>query len=228
MLSINYEYSNKSFEIEPYTTAQEREILLLDLLGSTDKINAALKILKVSNETLASLSDDEKLAMLLKFRSVSIGDEIPIKYKCKHCDIPNEVGLNIDGLVTDSDIKNPIITDQFKEVTENNLGDFLSIDIDELDLDEYDTILDEVQNSVTKFNFTRINNCIKCREPNYINVKENVMDYMSEDSLTSMYQTYNDLSFFGKYTKQDIDTLYPFERVILIGLLNKTREELNK
>jgi hypothetical protein len=51
---------------------------------------------------------------------------------------------------------------------------------------------------------------------------------MSEDSLMSIYQTYNDLTFFGKYTKQDIDTLYPFERTILISLLNKTREDMTK
>ena len=51
---------------------------------------------------------------------------------------------------------------------------------------------------------------------------------MSEDSAASMYQTYNDFVFHGKYSKLDIDSMYPFERTILISLLNKTIEEMNK
>jgi len=50
---------------------------------------------------------------------------------------------------------------------------------------------------------------------------------MSEDSLTSIYQTYNEMIFHSHYTKQDIDSLYPFERIILFSLLNKTKEDLN-
>jgi hypothetical protein len=33
---------------------------------------------------------------------------------------------------------------------------------------------------------------------------------------------------FGKYNKRDVDSLYPFERTILIGLINKTREEIKQ
>jgi hypothetical protein len=227
MLIIKYNYSNKVFNIEPYTTEQERQILLLDLLGSTDRINGALRILNMSDDDIDSLTDTEKVALLFKYRSVSIGHEIPVAYKCIHCLTPNETNLDIDVLVTDSPANDKFI-DQFKDVTEENLGEFLKFDVDELDLDEFDQTLKDVKNSVTKFNFIKSNNCIKCKEPNFINIEEDVMDYMSEDTILTMYQTYNDLTYFGSYSKLDIDSLYPFERTILIGLLNKTKEELNK
>jgi hypothetical protein len=228
MLNIKYKYSGKIFNLKPYTTKQEKDILLLDLLGSDDAINSALRIVGASDDVINSLSEKEKIALLYKYRSISIGDEIPLGYKCKHCNTPNETNLDINNLVTDSNITNDKIVDKFKDVTDDNIHEFINVDIDELDLDEYESIFDEVKQSITQFNFMRKNNCIKCKQPNNINIENTVMNYMSEDTLMSMYQTYNDLTFFGKYTKQDIDTLYPFERSILIGLLNKTREELNK
>jgi hypothetical protein len=228
MLKVSYEYSGKSFDIAPYNTNQEKQILLLELLGSKDQINTALSIVGVSDDVIQSLTEKEKVAMLYKYRTVSIGDEIPLGYKCKHCQTPNEIGLDINDLVTSSNITNNKIQDQFKEVTDDNLQDFLTVDIDDLELDEYESIKNEVKTSCTQFNLIREHECIQCHKPNYINIEDDVIKYMSEDTIMSMYQTYNDLTFFGKYTKQDIDTLIPFERTILIGLLNKTREELNK
>ena len=227
-MKISYEYSGKKFILKPFNTDQEKQILLLELLGCDSPKEEALSICGIEDSVIESLSEKEKIAMLFKFRSISIGDEIPLGYKCKHCDTPNEVSLNIDGLVQDSNITNDKIVDQYKEVDEDNLNEFLSIDVDELDLDEFETILNEVESSITKFNFVRESACIKCREINYIDIEDDVISYMSEDTLMSLYQTYNDLTFFGKYTKQDIDSFLPFERSILIGLHNKTREELNK
>jgi hypothetical protein len=55
-----------------------------------------------------------------------------------------------------------------------------------------------------------------------------IIDNMSEETLSSIYKLYNDFVYGSKYTKQDIDTMYPFERQILISLLNKTNEENKK
>lgn len=227
-MKITYEYSGKKFKLNPFNTDQEKQILLLELLGCDNPKEEALSICGVEDSVIESLSEKEKIAMLFKLRTISIGDEIPLGYKCKHCNTPNEVTLNIDGLVQDANIQNDKIVDQFKEVNDKNLGEFLNIDVDELDIDEFETIMDEVKQSITKFNFIRESSCIKCHQPNYIDIEPDVISYMSEDTLMSLYQTYNDLTFFGKYTKQDIDSLLPFERAILIGLHNKTREELNK
>lgn len=227
MIKVKYEYSGKSFDLVPYNTAVERELLLLSLLGVENPIEAALQTLGVDDEIISSLNDQEKTAMLYKFRIISIGDEIPVKYKCKECDSPNEVGLSIADITKDGD-NDPEITDLFKPVTEDNLHEFVNVDVDELDLDEFDELLERVKASITKFEFIRKSNCLTCKKPNYIDVENNVIEYMSEDTIMSLYQTYNDLTYFGKYSKLDIDSLYPFERTILIGLLNKTREEMIK
>lgn len=227
MIKIKYEYSGKSFDIVPYNTAIEREILLLSLLGVENPVDSALQVLGVDDHIIKTLNEQEKKAMLFKYRVASIGDEVPIKYQCKHCGSANEIGLDIDG-ITKPGKETTGITDKLKPVTEENLHEFVDVDVDDLDLDECEALINKVKESVTTFEFIRTSNCLKCKEPNYINVEDNVIEYMSEDTIMSLYQAYNDLTYFGKYTKQDIDSLYPFERTILIGLLNKTREEMTK
>jgi len=227
MLKAKYEYSGKKFEITPYNTEQEKELLLLEALDSAE-FDFALNVLNVPKEIIESLSEDEKISMLYKHRSISVGEEIPIKYKCGSCSQPNEQTLDITNIIHDSNIKNDKIIDRFKKVTDENVHEFINCDIDDLDIDEYEKLVHEVKSSVTKFDFIKKSSCIKCGKINTFDIRNNVITYMSDDSLLSLYQTYNNLTFFGKYTKQDIDTLYPFERSIIIGLLNKTREELNK
>lgn len=227
MFKIKYEYSGKIFYISPYTTLQEKDLLLMDSFDNKD-VDIALEILGIEKDIIVTLSNNEKIALLYKFREISIGSEIPIKFKCPHCEIPNELTISIEKLIENSNIKNDYVIDQYKTLTRENFQEFLNIDVDELEFDEYDIIFKEVKESITKFNFLRPCNCLGCKRVNYIDISKNVIEHLSEDSLIGLYQNYSDLVFFGKYTKQDIDSLYPFERSIVIGLLNKTREELSK
>lgn len=229
MLKIKYEYSGKHFFLCPFNTSQEKELLLLGTIGESN-IDNALSICNVDDNIISSLSENEKIAMLYKFREISVGDEINLQFKCKHCGSGNENSLSILNIIESSNITNPKIKDAFKVLTNNNFNEFVNIDIDDLDVDEYDQIYEEVKNTITKFNYIKPIICQKCGETNYtrIDTPSFVVDNLSDDSLISLYQTYNDLIFFGHYTKQDIDSLYPFERTILISLLNKTREDMNK
>lgn len=229
MIKIPYEYSGKKFEITPYNTKQEKEILLLSMI-STPTLEAALHICGIADNIIASLSEQEKIAMLYKFRMVSVGDDLSLKFTCKHCKTSSDNVLNIADIIEESNITNPLISDRFKTLTEDNFQEFINKDIDELEIDEYEKLFEETKSSITKFNFKKPIICQKCSKENHISIEkpEFVIDNLSEDTIMSLYQTYNDLTYFGKYTKQDIDTLYPFERTILISLLNKTREDLNK
>jgi len=226
-MKVKYEYSGKTFFITPYKTDIEKDILVsMHLEAAT--YDSVLDLLGVDEDTIDSLTTPEKIAMLYKYRAVSVGETIPLKYSCIHCKHPNDAQIEIDNIVKSSDINDDKIKDAFKIPTQLNIQEFLNVDVDELDFDEYENILENVRNCVTRFDFIKTTKCIKCRKENKIDITQNVIDNMSEDSLVSMYQTYNDLTFFGKYSKRDIDTLYPFERAILIGLLNKTREDLAK
>jgi hypothetical protein len=229
MIKVKYEYSGKKFNIAPFTTSQEKELLLLGTI-SEPNLDNALEICGVDPSDLLALTSDEKIAMLYKYREISVGDEIHLKFKCKHCDSANENTLSISDTIISGNVTNELIKDQFKKLTEDNFQDFLNVNIDDLELDQYEKLYKEAQNTITKFDFRKPILCQKCSQQNHIRIDkpEFVVDNMSEDSLMSIYQTYNDLTFFGKYTKQDIDTLYPFERTILISLLNKTREDMTK
>jgi len=99
-----------------------------------------------------------------------------------------------------------------------------------MNIDEFELIFEEIKTSITKFNFNRPVQCQHCSNTNYIDINNEqfCINALSEDTLISLYQTYSDLVFFGKYTLHDVDSMFPFERSILINILNKTREELTK
>jgi hypothetical protein len=229
MITVTHNYGDKKFNLEPYNTAQEKELLLLSMI-SEPSLDNALSICGVNNETIKSLSESEKIVMLYKYRTISIGDEINLKFKCKYCDSGNENFINVSGIMEEGNISNELITDRYKDLNEDNFQDFVNKDGDELELDEYEELYDEVLRTCTTFDFRKPIICQKCGKTNFVDIDspEFVIDNMSEDDMMSLYQTYNNLVFFGKYTKQDVDSLYPFERSIVISILTKTREELNK
>jgi hypothetical protein len=229
MIKVKYEYSGKKFNIAPFNTAQEKELLLLGTI-SEPNLNNALEICGIENTIIDSLTTEEKIAMLYKYREISVGDEIHLKFKCKHCESPNENTLSISDTIKPSNITNELIKDAFTLLTEDNFQDFLNVNVDDLEINQYEKLFKEAKDTVTKFDFRKPILCQRCGSTNHIRIDKHdfVVDNMSEDSLMSIYQTYNDLIFFGKYTKQDVDTLYPFERTILISLLNKTREDMTK
>jgi hypothetical protein len=91
-------------------------------------------------------------------------------------------------------------------------------------------LMQKVKDNQVKYDFVKNCACIKCKSYNtfYIGDIKYILESLSEDTLMSMYRTYNDMCMFGNYNKKDIDSLYPFERTIMIGLINKTREDMKK
>lgn len=228
MLRLKFTYGDKSFIVSPYTTQVEKDLLLMDSFENYD-LKDALLLLGLSKDEVKDLTVDEQLALMFYFRSISVSEELPVKYRCQHCNHPVETTINISENIVEpkTDLK---IKQCFKPLTEDNINDFIDINVDELDIDEFNELFNKVKDAVIKFDFAKKSMCIKCGEINVIDLgnPKKILEYMSEDSLVSLYQVYNDLSFFGRYTKADIDSMFPFERSIFIGLLNKTREELNK
>lgn len=224
--------NGKRILIEPYDTEKEKDLLIMSSFEIYE-IDEILRVLGVSEDIYSELSENEKKVLLYKFREISVGDEINVKYRCTECKYPNEVGINCGGSIeepTEIDENIKIID---KEVNDSNLIDFLNVTqdyLDNLDIDEYELLFKKVKDNQVRYNFTRRHNCIKCGKSNsfYIGDIKYIIESLSEDTLMSMYRTYNDMCMFGNYNKKDIDSLYPFERTILIGLINKTREDMKK
>ncbi len=233
MYKYPFNLNNKQLLIEPYNTEKEKDLLIMSSFGIYE-IDEVLRVLGISEDIMKLLSENEKKVLLYKFREISVGDEINIKFKCSECKHPNESSIIISDLVTNPDIKSKYNIKQLdKPVNDDNLHLFIDLSIEELmdlDIDEYEELIEEVKSNQVTYKFTQSCTCIKCKKPNLFSIGDikYIIESLSEDTLMSMYKTYNDMSIFGNYTKRDIDSLYPFERTILIGLINKTREEMKK
>ncbi len=232
MYKFPVDINGKKILINPYDTQREKDLLIMSSFSIYD-MDEILRVLGVKKKIRNNLSENEKKVLLYKFREISVGDEINIKFKCTECKSPNESIITCSNLIElpenfDSTIK--ILDD---EVTDDNIHEFVNLtkeEIDNLDIDEYEQLILKVKNNQVKYNFVKSCPCIKCKKPNifYIGDVKYILESLSEDTLMSIYRTYNDMCMFGNYNKKDIDSLYPFERTILIGLINKTREDMKK
>lgn len=224
--------NNKKFLIEPYNTEKEKDLLIMSSFEIYD-IDEILRVLGVSSEIISELTLNEKKVLLYKFREISVGDEIYVKFKCTHCKQPNETNLSCSDLIEESKNQDKDIKILDYDVNDDNLVDFVYInqdEIDNLDIDEYEELLQRVKDNQVNYNFIKKASCIKCKKDSLIHIGDikYIIESLSEDTLMSIYRTYNDMCMFGNYNKRDIDSLYPFERTILIGLINKTREDMKK
>lgn len=232
MYKYPVQINEKRILIEPYTTEREKDLLIMSSFEIYD-LDEILRVLGVKKKIRKSLSENEKKVLLYKFREISVGDEINIKFKCTECKFPNETAINCGGSLEIPEDRDTSVKLIDTEVTDDNLWEFVEMspeEIDELDLDEYEELVQRVKNNQVNYNFVRRCNCAKCGKSNsfYIGDIKYIVESLSEDTLLSIYRTYNDMCMFGNYNKKDIDSLYPFERTIMIGLINKTREDMKK
>lgn len=226
-MKIPFELGGKEYQINAYNTSQEKEILLMHSFGVHD----LKKILDVLNfNEYDNLTDEQMKVILYRHREISLGDEISVKFKCENCGQGNDGIIEasnflINGKRNDPDVKKLLIPFE-----EENMNKYVDIDVDELDIDEYEELKKRIIDNQEKISFVKSCSCMKCgtkrnfdlSDPSYI------IEIMSDDTLMSLYKTYNILNFFGGYTKTDIDSMYPFERNIFVGLLKKTKEDMNK
>lgn len=226
----------KKLLIAPYTTATEKELLLLSSFEVTD-FDRVLELMDITfiepnDISCEDLTQNEKKVLLYKLREISLGDEVNVFYNCEHCKSPNETVLDASNFVEDCKRNDPDIKKLAYSVTDENLNDFLinEIDIDELDIDEFDQLKERVKQNQYTFNFRKSVNCFNCKGPREFDLDdpEYIIKIMSDDELMGLYKSYNFMVFFGKYTKEDVDKMLPFERTILIGLLMKTKEDLSQ
>jgi len=224
-MKINFNIGAKTFLIAPYKTHQEKDILLLSSFDVED-LDGVLDVLNFSTEY--ELTDDEKKLILYKHREISIGDDINIKFKCKMCSQPNETTLTASNFIIDSNLHDSDVKKINKTVTDENLHEFVNIDVDDLDILDFELLKKRVQDNQIEINFVKSVQCIKCKEEHIFDIgnAKYIIEAMSEDELMSMYKTYSSMIYFGHFTKEDIDNMYPFERTVFVGLLNKIKEDL--
>ncbi len=224
-MKVEFSYGDKCFELEAYKTYQEKDALIYALGDqSEDTLDKILKIFNFPANEIKHLTLDEKLAILYKYREISVGESVETDFECTNCHSISTSDVTLDIIETpEYDDYKKYFNDAYKVLTDKNFEDFLNknVNIDDMDIDEYELLKIKIYNNICTFNFKREMNCIKCRSKNIINLRN--IDFclrcLSEDDISSFFKTYNNMVYYGHYSKLDIDSMYPYERKILNGLL---------
>lgn len=233
-MKIPFKDFGYTIKIEPYTVAQEKELLFLDTYYpeyNDDILDAALDILKVDSKLYSKLSHDEKVILLYKYREVSVDEKFAIHCVCPSCKMPIETEVSVTNIVNKAELKSDFVRDlkRLPENEEDFQNNFL-INYEDLDIDTYENIYENISKYQTTNNFIRKFKCLSCSHESYINLNSNkmVISSLSESSIESIYNFYENLIFTGKWSKKDIDSLLPFERVIFSSLYNESVKKHNE
>ena len=233
-MKIPFKDFGYTIKIEPYTVAQEKELLFLDTYYpeyNDDILDAALDILKVDSKIYSKLSHDEKVILLYKYREVSVDEKFAIHCVCSSCGMPIETEISISNIVNKAELKSDFVRDlkRLPENEEDFQKNFLT-KYEDLDIDTYENIYENISKYQTTNNFIRKFKCLSCSHESYINLNSNkmVISSLSESSIESIYNFYENLIFTGKWSKRDIDSLLPFERVIFSSLYNESVKKHNE
>ena len=233
-MKIPFKDFGYTIKIEPYTVAQEKELLFLETYYpefDDDILDAAQDILKVDSKIYSKLSHDEKVILLYKYREVSVDEKFAIQCVCPSCKMPIETEVNITNIVNKAELKSDFVRDlkRLPENEEDFQNNFL-INYEDLDIDTYENIYENISKYQTTNNFIRKFKCLSCSHESYINLNSNkmVISSLSESSIESIYNFYENLIFTGKWSKKDIDSLLPFERVIFSSLYNESVKKHNE
>lgn len=233
-MKIPFKDFGYTIKIEPYTVAQEKELLFLDTYYpeyDDDILDAALDILKLDSKIYSKLSHDEKVILLYKYREVSVDEKFAIQCVCPSCKMPIETEVSVTNIVKRAELKSEFVRDlkRLPENEEDFQNNFL-INYEDLDIDTYENIYENISKYQTVNDFIRRFKCLSCSHESYINLNSNkmVISSLSESSIESIYNFYENLIFTGKWSKKDIDSLLPFERVIFSSLYNESVKKHNE
>ena len=226
-MRIEFNLGNKKFNLEPYKTEKEKELLLLSAF--IDEKHLLTEVLKTLGIKTEDLTFEDKIVLLYKLREISVGSEMDVSFICPTCGMPNEVKLDISNNFQEPSKQSEYIKDIHKIVTDSNILDFFK-NVDDLDWDSFEKLKNNIKDYIINFIFLKPARCIRCKKEVNIDISSpNLFSKcFSEDSIKSILQTYHNLVFFGKFTKKDVDSMYPFERFIFNSMVVKTLEEKAK
>jgi hypothetical protein len=217
---------NKLKKLPRYTSFQEKEVLLLDEEESTlkDYLDVLLPNLP---KNLKPINELEEIAYLFYLRSNSVSDLLTGIVECPGCKIINDYNIELDDLL---DLKSYELEDS--EYTNFPIGLFTDLnqiinnkDTDKLIIKDYNRLEEQMKKNNEKI--LNVHKDIICRNQKCklkISISINPKLILSKLSLVGIYEEYMLLSYYSHNSKNDIDTMYPFERELLIGLLKKKIE----
>ena len=208
--------------LKRYTSKQEKEALLLEDYEPLEKL---FRILQPDTD-IVPINDLEIVAFIYKLREISVNDIVEFIRVCddKECGFQNLYGIEIkeffgeESEIEDIEINGKVIPKGIYTSLDE------VIDTDEMtlkDIKKYEDMLlkrtDKIFNPFIK------KPCRKCGKELEISLDPRSM--ISKTNVSGIYQEYTQISFYTSNSKLDIDDMYPFERELTIGLVNKILEK---
>lgn len=224
--------------VRSYNTKQEKTVLLLQQLQDSDPeycIDETLRLfgfLEDNNYDLNELTLKEKKLLIYLYRGISVGDEQALNFPCSKCKAPNTTHITFDFYDKLKEFKGIKIIDE--ELTFDNQDKFCSEDflkalnvqsIYDLEIDDYEEALKKIKTAQEALNFRKDLTCRNCGTVSSLDCSkiEFILEHISEENLMMIYETITTLIRVG-YTLQDVESLIPFERVILMEQMSKQLE----
>jgi len=216
-------YSNKIFTLEPYLSSTERDLLLVTSESITDNmLDDVFDILKDNIVPNKDLTRSEKMYLILELRNISVGEIFNLKKTCTSCSKAFDFECSFSGISGISKFDH----DDIHEAFSDDYNDYVDFDIDDLDVDVYDEYVEDIDKNKLKFNFSTEVTCLNCLKKNTVKLTEKILlSSLSEDSISTYYNSISTMVYYGHFSKLDIDSMIPFERSIYLSLLDKLNEK---
>lgn len=231
--------SGESVKLSPISSQIEKAALEAQAIQEDEDI-AFRHICKLYGVP-ENLSEDLKLACLLKVREISNGGDCHLKYKCPKCKRVTESVIMLEDML-DFSLFDKI--ERFRDAKLKDLGD-LNLDLENIENVKMSEVFDyfeerpQLQNledvkdltlslkaRFPKFKHDMHSRCVLCGFENLVNVdRQFVVKSLSTHSIAAMYQVYHKLVING-FTKLDVDSMLPFEREIQSGLVDQAVQNL--
>ena len=197
---------DKVKSLKPYSTAQEKEILL----ASDDLSN--IEILAMISDVKAS-TEAEALYLLMKLREISVSDVLEGMIECLECQTLNDFQIELDvDLDLDESIPIGIFETPDEIINTDNMNILLVNELNEK-VQRNNKLLLDLQREVP---------CRVCQAKIPVNI--NPRSILSNTSLQNIFQEYFLFGKFLHYSNRDVDHLRPYERSILFKILKKDVE----
>lgn len=231
--------SGESVKLSPISSQIEKAALEAQAIQEDEDI-AFTHICKLYGVP-ENLSEDLKLACLLKVREISNGGDCHLKYKCPRCKRVTESVIMLEDML-DFSLFDKI--ERFKDAKLKDIGDLNLQDPESIKMSDVFDYFEQRPNlknmedvkdlalslkaRFPKFKHTMTSRCILCDFENLVNVdRQFVIKSLSTHSIAAMYQVYHKLVING-FTKLDVDSMLPFEREIQSGLIDQAVQQLKQ
>ena len=231
--------SGESVKLSPISSQIEKSALEAQAIQEDEDI-AFRHICKLYGVP-ENISEDLKLACLLKVREISNGGDCHLKYKCPKCNRVTESVIMLEDMLDFSlfDKIERYKDAKLKDISELDLQDPESIKMSDVfdyfdqrpnlkNMEDVKDLALSLKARFPKFKHTMTSRCILCDFENLVNVdRQFVVKSLSTHSIAAMYQVYHKLVING-FTKLDVDSMLPFEREIQSGLIDQAVQQLKQ